>query len=69
MTGAGQDRYELASRMSTAFANFARTGNPNHAGLPTWPAYDDATRATMFMNGKPAVVNNPFPASRKALYG
>jgi len=69
MTGAGQDRYELAGRMSTAFANFARTGNPNHAGLPTWPAYDDATRATMFMNGKPAVVNNPFPASRKALYG
>ena len=69
MTGAGQDRYELATRMSTAFANFARTGNPNHGGLPTWPAYDDATRATMFMNARPSVVNNPFPASRKALYG
>jgi len=69
MTGAGQDRYELAARMSTAFANFARSGNPNHAGLPTWPAYDDVTRATMFFNANPAVVNNPFPASRKALYG
>ena len=69
MTGASQDRYELATRMSTAFANFARTGNPNHAGLPNWPAYDDKTRATMFMNAKPEIVNNPFPASRKALYG
>jgi len=69
MTGASQDRYELATRLSTAFANFARTGNPNHAGLPNWPAYDDKTRATMFMNAKPEVVNNPFPQSRKALFG
>lgn len=69
MTGAGQDRYELAARMSTAFANFARSGNPNHAGLPAWPVYDDKVRATMFFNASPAVVNDPFPASRKALYG
>jgi para-nitrobenzyl esterase len=69
ITGAGQDRYELASRLSTAFGNFARTGNPNHAGLPNWPTYDDKTRATMFMNGRPQLVNNPFPQSRKALFG
>ena len=40
MTGAMQDRYELAHRMSAAFASFARTGNPNHADLPNWPAFN-----------------------------
>ena len=34
MTGAMQERYALAHRMSAAFAAFARTGNPNHADLP-----------------------------------
>ena len=39
MTGAMQDRYALAHRMSAAFAAFARSGNPNHADLPTWPKW------------------------------
>ena len=32
MTGAGQERYALAHKMSAAWAAFARTGNPNHSG-------------------------------------
>ena len=32
MTGSGADRHALATRISTAWVNFARTGNPNHAG-------------------------------------
>ncbi len=27
----------LAHRVSTAWTNFARTGNPNTRGLPQWP--------------------------------
>ncbi len=38
MTGAGQDRYALAEKMSKAWVAFAQTGNPNHSGLPTWGA-------------------------------
>ena len=34
MTGSGKDRYELAARMSSAWVAFARTGDPNHPGLP-----------------------------------
>ena len=51
MTGAGQDRYALADKMSAAWVAFARTGNPNHAGLPVvWVPFDTTRRATMIFN-------------------
>ena len=49
-------RYALQDRMSSAFA---RTGNPNHKGLPGWPAFDMTKRATMVLNNECTVVNDP----------
>ena len=40
----------LSKQMSTAWVNFARTGNPNHDDLPHWPSYAAETRATMYFD-------------------
>ncbi|HVZ16149.1 MAG TPA: carboxylesterase/lipase family protein [Terriglobales bacterium] len=35
-----KDDYAVSDVMSTYWTNFARTGNPNSNGLPTWPEYN-----------------------------
>jgi para-nitrobenzyl esterase len=49
----------LSTKVSQAWIHFARNGNPNHAGLPHWPAYDAAQRATLFFDNPCFVKNNP----------
>ena len=67
MTGTGADRYGLQEKMSAAWAAFARTGNPNHKGLPSWPKFNATQRATMIFNNECKVVNDPNGEERKAL--
>jgi para-nitrobenzyl esterase len=67
MTGAMQDRYALAHKMSAAFAAFARTGNPNHKDLPAWPAFNARTYPTMIFGTDCKVVNDPNREERLAL--
>jgi para-nitrobenzyl esterase len=38
---------ELSRQIAGAWAGFARTGNPNHTGLPHWDAYSTGKRSTM----------------------
>jgi para-nitrobenzyl esterase len=66
MTGSGQDRYALASKISAAWVAFARTGNPSHKGL-AWPAYSTAQRATMVFDDKTEVVDDPRKDVRLAI--
>ncbi len=51
--------FALCKQMSTAWVSFARTGNPNHNGLPRWPGYSAEARATMYFNAPCAVRNDP----------
>ncbi len=67
MTGSGQERYALADKVSSAWAAFARTGNPSHKGLPNWPAFDTKQRATMVLDNECAVVEDPNGEERQAL--
>ena len=68
MTGGRQDRYALQERMSAAWTNFARTGNPNVKGLlPDWPSFDATTRATMVLDNECRAVNDPNGAERREL--
>ena len=39
IVGTGADRQALADRMSRAWVAFARSGDPNHAGLPRWEPF------------------------------
>ena len=55
--------------MSEAWIAFAKTGKPNHAGMPAWPTYDTQTRAVMVFNATTAVVNDPRSSERKVWEG
>ncbi|MDX2275328.1 MAG: carboxylesterase family protein [Hyphomonadaceae bacterium] len=67
MLGDGADRYEIARNWSKALACFARSGSPNHDGLPQWPAYEADRRATMIVDRQCRVENDPGGAEREAL--
>ena len=41
---------KLGEILSSAWINFARTGNPNGAGVPEWPNYTTAKKATMIFD-------------------
>jgi para-nitrobenzyl esterase len=49
----------MCDRLASALIAFARTGDPNNDLLPTWPAYDATTRATMIFDNDTRVENNP----------
>jgi para-nitrobenzyl esterase len=55
MTGGGKEAHVLADKMSGAWINFAKTGNPNHSGLPQWPDYNVQNTATMYFDNTCAV--------------
>jgi len=66
-TGISPAAQRLADRMSAAWVAFARTGNPNHRGIPQWSAFDATRRSTMVFGDEAKVVNDPGGEERLAL--
>lgn len=52
MTGATDEAFSLADKVSQAWINFAHLGNPNHPGLPKWEAYTEKNGTTMFFDNE-----------------
>jgi para-nitrobenzyl esterase len=50
MTGGGPRARVLGAAMADTWVQFARTGNPNHRGIPRWPAYTPQAEATMIFD-------------------
>ncbi|MFO1013823.1 MAG: carboxylesterase family protein [Caulobacteraceae bacterium] len=69
MVGTGAELQGLATMVSSAWANFAKTGVPGAEGLPEWAPYDGVRRATMLINTESRVVDDPDRALRVAVDG
>jgi para-nitrobenzyl esterase len=67
--GPGPGPAQMAKQLSEAWVAFARTGKPQGASIPNWPAYDSTTRATMMFDLKSKVVNDPYGELRKIIAG
>ena len=67
LTGGRPDALALAEQMSRAWVNFARHGDPNHAGLPRWSPYTAAERATMVFDTRCEVRNDPEGEGRRLI--
>jgi len=59
MTGGGPDARALAAKVSEAWIHFARTGSPDHAGIPRWTEFAAETAPTMIFDNQTELRINP----------
>ena len=58
-TGNTEEAWKLADKMSSAWINFIKTGNPNVEGvLPAWEPYTAENGATMYFDNECRIVHN-----------
>jgi para-nitrobenzyl esterase len=68
-TGGTAEARALSARMADAWIAFARTGDPNHKGLPRWPPVSTSAIPNMLFDAVCTVREDPDRAERAALKG
>src|ERR1035437_7954678 len=66
-TGGGAEARAQAAKVSDAWINFARKGDPNHGGLAPWPAYNAQQGPVMIFDKTCEVKNDPDRELRKVV--
>ncbi len=66
-TGGTAEARELGGKVSDAWINFARHGDPNHSGLPKWPAFNAQAGPVMTFDITCEVKNDPDRELRMAV--
>ena len=67
--GTGAVVEQLSHNMMDAWLGFTQSGDPGHAGIGEWTAYDANDRATMIFGRSSALERAPFDAERAAWEG
>ena len=65
LTGTGEEARAVSASMSDAFIAFAKTGVPDHPGLPTWIPFTLPDRESMVFDHRPRIENDPRGAERR----
>jgi carboxylesterase type B len=63
--GVDEPPQALATAMHGAWANFIKSGRPQHTSLPEWRSFDTTRRATMDLNTQSQVIDDPIRERRK----
>ena len=66
-TGGTTEARELGDKVSDAWISFARKGDPNHPGLPAWPAFSAEAGPVMIFDKTCEVKNDPDRELRKVV--
>jgi para-nitrobenzyl esterase len=65
--GEGPQPKHMADQIAGAWVAFARTGKPDHPGIPHWPAFNAQSRSVMEFNLTSRVVDDPLAEVRQIL--
>jgi para-nitrobenzyl esterase len=67
MTGGGSRAHALAAKMSRAWLAFAKTGDPNHPGLPRWQPVSTEKAPTMIFDDACVLRDDPDAAEQASI--
>ncbi len=67
MTGGGSKARALSNKMADAWVQFARTGDPNHPGIPTWTPFSAKAVPTMIFDNDVTLALDPDGTERASI--